>query len=388
MSTPAKSRPDEHDLAKRLVDPLAGHHCDVERDRAVRKPSAFVDLGLLRPRDDVARGELHLVGRVALHEPLTLGVQQEGALAARSLGDQKALLGEGGRVVLDHLHVHQRGPDPVGHRDSVAGADQGVGGGLPDLSDSSRGQDHVLRLEQLHGPVGDVAHHCPRTAAVVVEHEARREVLLVAGDHLRVLHQLLVEHVHDRLAGDVRDVVGARLGGAAERSRSQPSLVVAVERDAEVLEVKDLVRGLAAHDLDRVLVAEVVGALDGVECVRLPAVSLLQRGVDAALGSVRVRTHGVDLGDDPDRDALLGRRERGPLAGEPRSDHEYVVPRAHRCGSGRAWASESRVWRGRREVEWWVPFDRPRTRPDDDLQPPSAIGVATGSLRGMEARSY
>ena len=136
-----------------------------------------------------------------------------------------------------------------------------------------------------------------------------------------MLHQLLVEHVHDRLAGDVGDVVGARLRGAAEGAGAEPALLVAVEGDAEVLEVEDLLGRLAAHDLDRVLVAEVVGALDGVEGVRLPAVALLQRGVDPALGGVRVRAHGVDLGDDPDRDALLGRRQRGPLAGEPGSDH-------------------------------------------------------------------
>ena len=133
--------------------------------------------------------------------------------------------------------------------------------------------------------------------------------------------------MHDRLAGDVGDVVGARLRGAAERAGAELALLVAVEGDAEVLEVEDLLRRLAAHDLDRVLVAEVVGALDRVEGVRLPRVALLERGVDPALGGVGVRAHRVDLGDDPDRDALLGGGERGALAGEPRSDHQYVVSR-------------------------------------------------------------
>src|SRR3712207_7190597 len=50
--------------------------------------STLVDLGLLGTRDDVARGELHLVRRVLLHEPLALGVVEVGALAARPLGDE------------------------------------------------------------------------------------------------------------------------------------------------------------------------------------------------------------------------------------------------------------------------------------------------------------
>ena len=100
---------DEHDLAQRLVDPLARHDRDVEGHGAVGEAAALVDLGLLGARDDVARGELHLVRRVALHEPLAVRVQQVGALAARALGDQEALAGERRRVVLDHLHVHQRG---------------------------------------------------------------------------------------------------------------------------------------------------------------------------------------------------------------------------------------------------------------------------------------
>jgi uncharacterized spore protein YtfJ len=73
--------------------------------------------------------------------------------------------------------------------------------------------------------------------------------------------------VHDRLAGDVGDVVGAGGGGAAEGAGTELAFLVAVEGDAEVLEVEDFLRRLAGHHFDRVLVAEVVGALDRVERV-------------------------------------------------------------------------------------------------------------------------
>ena len=81
---------DVDDLAQRLVDALARHHGDVERDGAVGEAAALVDLGLLGARDDVARGELHLVRRVLLHEALALGVVEVRALAAGALGDQEA----------------------------------------------------------------------------------------------------------------------------------------------------------------------------------------------------------------------------------------------------------------------------------------------------------
>ena len=246
MSTPAKSLADEDDLAQRLVDALLRHHGDVEGDGAVGEAAALVDLGLLGAGDDVARGELHLVRRVLLHEAFAVLVEQVGALAAGALGDQEALARQRRRVVLDHLHVHQLGPDPVGHRDPVAGADQRVGGRLPDLAVAAAGEDHRLGLEELHRAVGDVAGDDPAALALLVDRQRRREPLLVAGDRLGVLHQLLVEHVHDRLAGDVGDVVGAGGGGAAEGAGAELALLVAVEGDAEVLEVEDLLRRLAA----------------------------------------------------------------------------------------------------------------------------------------------
>ena len=318
---------DQDDLAKRLVDALLRHDGDVERDGAVGEAAALVDLGLLGAADDVARGELHLVRRVALHEALALGVQEVGALAARALGDQEALARERGRVVLDHLHVHERRTDPVGHRDPVAGADERVRGRAPDLAVAAGREDHVLRLEELHRAGLDVPRDGADALAVAIDRERGREVLLVAVDRVRVLHELLVEDVHDRLAGDVGDVVGAGGRGAAEGAGAEVALVVAVEGDAEVLEVDDLLGRLAAHDLDRVLVAQVVGALDRVERVRLPRVVGIERRVDPALRGVRVRAHGVDLRDDPDGDASLGGSQRGALTGQPCSYDKYVVTR-------------------------------------------------------------
>src|SRR5829696_6221242 len=137
--------------------------------------------------------------------------------------------------------------------------------------------------------------------------------------------------MEDRLAGDVRDVVSAGRGGASERPLAEPPLLISVEGHAEVLEVEDLLGRLAGHDLDRVLVAEVVGALDGVEGVRLPGVLGVERGVDAAGGGDRVRADRVDLAHDRDGRARVRGGERGSLAGQTGTDDQDVM-RGHRSG--------------------------------------------------------
>jgi hypothetical protein len=106
--------------------------------------------------------------------------------------------------------------------------------------------------------------------------------------------------VQQRVTGTVGGRAGAlhRLfavvgGVAAERALVDGAVGVAVERHAEVFELVDDVRCFAAHELDRVLVAEPVGALDGVVEVIVPVVfaHVAQRSADAAL-----RRHGVRAG--------------------------------------------------------------------------------------------
>jgi hypothetical protein len=103
---PGEVTADVDDLTQRLQRAAARHLGDIERDGAVGEPAALVDLGLLGARDDIARGQLDLVGGIGLHEPLALGVQQPGTLAASALGDQQPVPGQGRRVVLDHFHIH------------------------------------------------------------------------------------------------------------------------------------------------------------------------------------------------------------------------------------------------------------------------------------------
>ena len=127
------------------------------------------------------------------------------------------------------------------------------------------------------------------------------------------------------MAGDIGHVVGPGRGGAAERARAEVAVLVAVKRHPGVLEPQDLVRSLPAHDLDRVLVSEVVRALDGVERVRLPGVLWVECRVYASRGRNRVRADRMNLGHDAHRGARLSRRQRRALTREPGADDQNLV---------------------------------------------------------------
>src|SRR4029078_13278648 len=91
----------------------------------------------------------------------------------------------------------------------------------------------------------------------------------------------------------------------AEWALRQPAVGGAREDGAHLLEIEDVAGRLPAHDLDRILVAEVVGALDGVERVALGRVlrRIAEGGVDAALRRPGVRPGRVALREHAHVDA-------------------------------------------------------------------------------------
>src|SRR5690606_35800792 len=84
------------------------------------------------------------------HEPLARGVAQDGALAARTLGEEDAEAGETRRVELEELHILQRQALAPDDADAVAREGVGVRRRLVDLAEAARGEDDRLRLEDVH----------------------------------------------------------------------------------------------------------------------------------------------------------------------------------------------------------------------------------------------
>jgi hypothetical protein len=149
-----------------------------------------------------------------------------------------------------------------------------------------------------------------------------------------VLQRLLVQRVQHRVAGPVRgraralrDPLAETRRHAAERPLIDSAVLRARERHTVVLELDDGGRRLLAHVLDRVLIAEPVGALDGVVHVPAPIVlaHVAERGADAALRRDRVAARREDLAQACGRQSLLGETERRAQARAARSDDDHIV---------------------------------------------------------------
>jgi len=100
---------------------------------------------------------------------------------------RKRFLGERRRVVLDHLHIHQRCAGAQRLRHPVGGTDQSVCRRLEALPGAARGEDHVLCHECLHLAAADVSGDDPHTPPVVVNNQRGNEPLLEALDRAGVL---------------------------------------------------------------------------------------------------------------------------------------------------------------------------------------------------------
>src|SRR5215211_4932107 len=101
-----------------------------------------------------------------------------------------------------------------------------------------------------------------------------------------------------------------------------------VEERAPLLELVDSVWGLFGEGLDHPPVVEELSAPHGVDKVLAPGVvgvDVPDRGRDAALGHDGVSLAQQALRDDADRQAVLGRRDRGPETRSSGADDQDVV---------------------------------------------------------------
>ena len=293
--------------------------------------AALADLDGHGAADDVARGQVLGVRRIALHEALALGVREVAALAARALGDQAAGAVDAGGMELDELHVLQRQAGAQHHGVAVAGA--GVGGGAGEIGAAvaAGGQHGHLGAEAVDGAVVQVPRDDAAHAALVGD-EVEGEIL--DEEFGRMLQRLLVERVQHGMAGAVgggagalRDAFAEFRGHAAEGTLVDLARLGAAEGHAVMLELDDRGDRLAHHVLDGVLVAEPVRALDRVVHVPAPVVlaHVAERGADAALRRDSVAAGREHLGDAGGAQPLLGHAEGGAQAGAAGADDHDVV---------------------------------------------------------------
>ncbi len=295
--------------------------------------AAFADLDGHRARDDIARGEILGVRRVALHEALALRVGDVAALAARALGDQHAGAVDAGRVELHELHVLQRQAGAQHHGVAVAGAGVRRRAGEVRASIAAGGQDGLLGAEAMDGAVVERQRQDTAADAVLVHQQVEREIL---DEELGLAAQrLAVQRVQHGVAGAVgggaralRRRAFAELGGhAAERALVDLAVLGARERHAVVLHLVNGGWRVAAQIFDGVLVAEPVGALHRVVHVPAPVVRphVAERRGDAALRRNGVRARREHLRHARGLEAGLGAAERGAQARAAGADDDDVV---------------------------------------------------------------
>ena len=185
--------------------------------------------------------------------------------------------------------------------------------------------------EPMDRTLGEI--ECDDAAALAVFHdEVDREIF--DEEFGFVFDRLLIERVQHRMAGAIRCGAGALRDAlavlrrhATERTLVDPAVRSARKRHAVVFEFDHGGGRLFAHELDGILVAEPVGAFDGVVEVIAPVVlaHVAERSRDTALRRDRVATRREYFGDASGREPRLGETERRAQTRTARADHDDVV---------------------------------------------------------------
>ncbi len=149
-----------------------------------------------------------------------------------------------------------------------------------------------------------------------------------------LLQRLLVERVQDRVAGPVSRRTGAlggalaELGGhAAECALVDLAFLGPAERHAIVLQLDDRGDGFLTHVLDRVLIAEPVGTLDGVVHMIAPVIiaHIAEGSGNTALCRDGVRARREQLGYAGGLQTGFRHPERCPQTGTTGTDDHNII---------------------------------------------------------------
>ena len=241
--------------------------------------------------------------RIALHEALAVHIAQDGALATAAFCQQHARASDTGGVELPKFHVFQGNACTCCHPQTVTGVDKGIGRGCKNASRTAGSQQGGLGLQNVHIPGFHFQRCHPNHRAFSITHQIHSQPFHEkAGASLQIL---LVQRVQHSVAGPVGCCAGALhrffavvSGMAAERPLVNRAIRIAVKRHAHVLQVIDHFWCFAAHELNRILVAQPVRAFDGIVKVVMPVVlvHIAQGGANATLRRYRMRAGGKYFG--------------------------------------------------------------------------------------------
>ena len=229
---------------------------------------------------------------------------------------------------LEELHILQRQAATQKHGGAVAGVGIGVGCDRIDTAMTAGGEDDGLGVKGVQLAGGKL--HGDHASGPAVDDQQVEDLILIEKVDL-VLETLLIEGLEDHVTGSVSSVgraahrlAGLKVGVTAERALGDLTVGGAVERQAHVLQLQHGINRLVAHELNGILVAEVVRAFDGVVGMPFGLVffKVAEGGADPALCRAGVGTGGVELADDGRLRAARGVEPRHE-AGAARPDDDY-----------------------------------------------------------------
>ena len=251
--------------------------------------------------DDVARSEL--VG-----EAVALLVEEQGALPAKSLGEEQRRVHERRRMELDELEVGERGTGAIRGGHPLPDSARRVRGPLPESCRAAGGEER--------GPCGDLAPVGDDADAALVVAPDRGHLLALDHRDPRMGEDALCELARDSIAR--RRAARVNDASAAVTALEPEALV---ELDAELDEIADPCRGLLREHRDGARPAQAAARAQRVLGVQRRVVVLPHGCRDSALGEEARRGEERPLGED-ENVALGGSAERREETGDASADDD------------------------------------------------------------------
>jgi len=141
---------------------------------------------------------------------------------------------------------------------------------------------------------------------------------------------LFIQSMEEIMSSPVSGIARSGKTRSSKRSLSDLTLFGAGKKGAPMLHFDHSIHSLLAHDLYDILVGEVVTPFDGIEGVSFPAIldgngNVRQSRVDPTLGGGRVRSQGMNLGEDSHLPASLLNLDGCPQTCKPATNHQCVI---------------------------------------------------------------
>ncbi len=291
----------------------------------------------------VTTRQIFRVRRVTLHKALAVLIDQVSTFTTATFGYQHTGTSDTGRMELPHLNILNRHTCAQRHANTVTGVNQRVSGRCVDTPCTSGGQDHSLGPDVDRFAVFDADRDDAHDGAILILHQIHAIPFIEEG---RARLQVgLIQSVQQRMTSTVSGRAGASslptfaivLGLTTEWTLVDAPLLGSGERQAHVFQLENSLRANGAHIFDSILVADVIGALNGIVHVPTPIIVRVGRSDrtgDATLCGYGMRAGRKNLGYHSSFVPTLGQLQCGAHARTTATNNDSVIRKSTNASHG------------------------------------------------------